>query len=245
MTDFPRNYNRAIATEEKMSKENCEFKFKQTLRNNLEEKEYIEKKPLKENKPINPKKLQEQESDIFIKKASGNPECAKKQLPHLRSNVLFNDDYVEQNPKINKGKTVKYQREKELKEIKNLYSDEPNFSDSRKQRLERKINDNFNKNPMKILDKIETSDLNKIMEEKNAKKKEVYEGFLGSQNTKKLVGGYCKENSRLSDKITNNDFNITEKAKEINKANVPENFNIKQFKVMPCGDDGKKGLTYL
>lgn len=69
------------------------------------------------------RKRKEQVSNVFIGESNPKPESHLKSK-YLDSKVMFNDSYVEKNPKINKGKLARYLYEKQIKDSTHVYSDE-------------------------------------------------------------------------------------------------------------------------
>ena len=140
---------KSFKTEEKLSKGNCESAFHNMLRGG--ESGHAETKMT--FVPLTVNKRREQVSHIFTgEDPSTIKETQKKHVKHLQSNVMFNDSYFEKNPKINPQKKARYNFENQYK--KNAkYSDELILSERRKKLLERKINDNYKNNPMKMIKK--------------------------------------------------------------------------------------------
>ena len=71
----------------------------------------------------------------------------KSAIKYTPSNVIFNDDYFEKNPKINPLKKKKYEMEKKWKDSKQPYSDELILTKSKKDILKRRIDEKYKTNP--------------------------------------------------------------------------------------------------
>ena len=156
---------------------------------------------------------------------------------------MFNDSYYEKNPKINPQKCAKYNFEEKYK--KNAkYSDELVLSDARKKLLERKINDNYKTNPLKILNKEENDKLNKEVALKNQKHTQAFNKTHGSAGCKRVLAGIKTEKNQVN-KITNNDFNITQKSAVLNKneENQVPYYGRRHFKFASSGTGN--GYVYL
>jgi hypothetical protein len=237
--------SKSFKTEEKLSKGNCESAFYNMLRGG--ENGHAETKMT--FVPLKVKKLQEQTSHIFTgEDPSTIKESQKKHVKQQKSNVMFNDSYFEKNPKINPQKCARYNFEEKYK--KNAkYSDELILSDRRKKLLERKINDNFKTNPIKILNKEENDKYNKEISLKNQRHTQAFKKMMGSEGCKRVLGGV--KSNRLNpeqnqvNKITNNDFNITQKSVTLNKDenNQVPYYGRRHFRFASCGTGN--GLVYF
>ena len=100
------------------------------------------------------------------------------------------------------------------------YSDELILSNRRRNLLQRKIKDNYTNNPMKILNKEEREQYNKEIELKNKRHAEAFGKMMNSKSCRRILGGIKRnkgEGQNQVNKITNNDFNITQKAVVLNK----------------------------
>ena len=155
---------------------------------------------------------------------------------------------LKKNPKINPNRFAKYKFEEKYK--KNAkYSDELYISERRKKLLEKKINDNLKNNPLKVLNKEENEKYNKEIALKNQKHTQIYTKLLGSEGCKRILGGIKSGKAKIKpnelSKITNNDFNITEKSLVINKNedNQIPYYGRRHFRFASCGNG--KGLLYL
>ncbi len=162
----------------------------------------------------------ENPEEIKISKKSG--------IRYTPSNVLFNDEYFEKNPKINPQKKKGYAINKLWQQ--NKYSNGQLInSKSCKFLSKKKIDDNYNKNPIKINTKEENQKMNQEIAAKSLRHAKAYDGFLGSKNCKRILGGINRPNveknakgkndtyNNNSDKVTKNNFNINQKAVMINK----------------------------
>ena len=234
----------SFKTEEKLSKVNCETAFHNMLRGGVNG--HPETKmifvPLKVNRH------RSQTSHIFTgEDPSKIKETQRKHIKHQKSNIMFNDAYFENNPKINPQKFARYNFEEKYK--KNAkYSDELHIGERRKKLLERKINDNYRCNPIKILNKEENEKYNKEIVLKNQKRGEVYKKVLGSEGCRRILGGIkpkaINDENNQYNKIINNNFNITQKSLSLNKnkSNDVLYYGKKHFRYASCGQG--KGLTF-
>ena len=150
----------------------------------------------------------------------------KSAIKYTPSNVLFNDDYFEKKPKINPLKKKKYEMEKKWKESKQPYSDELILSKSKKDLLKRRIDENYKTNPLKQNTKEENIKMNKEIALKCKRHTQAYNGFLGSKNCGRILGGIKSpklenrikyEEQKYNNKITDNNFNITKRAMILNR----------------------------
>ena len=88
--------------------------------------------------------------------------------------------------------------------------------------FQRKIKDSYQNNPMKIYSKEETRKFNEKEKEKLIEKGKAYNNVFGSDNCKRTLGGINRKSNINkekfnSDKINNNNFNITKNAMILNK----------------------------
>lgn len=185
-------------------------------------------------------------SHIFTGENPATIKVSKKSLiRYTPSNVIFNDDYFEKNPKINPIKKKKYEMEKKWKESKNPYSDELMLSKSKKDMLKRRIDENYNTNPIKINTKEENKKMNQELALRGKRHAVAYNGFLGSKKCHRILGGIVsptKENrykniDLQNDKITNNSYNINKSAMILNsnKDKVVPYYGKIRFRIVPCG----------
>ena len=207
----------SFKTKQTLSKGNCESAFYNMLRTGDPEHGHIETKMA--FVPIKVHKRREQISHIFTgEDPSTIKETQKKHGKHLTSNIIFNDSYVEKNPKINPRRKARYDFEEKYKNNQK-YSDELVLSDRRKQLLKRKINDNYTNNPIKILNQQEREQYNKELALKNQRHAQAFNKMMNSNSCKRVLGGIKRNkiNENQFNKITNNDFNITQKSEILNK----------------------------
>ena len=239
----------SFRTQITLSSGNCENAFYNMLRTGDPAQGHIETKiafvPIKVNK------RREQTSHIFTgEDPSTIKETQKKHLKHLTSNVIFNDSYVEKNPKINPRKKERYNFEDKYKKNQK-YSDELVMSERRKKLMQRKINDNYTNNPIKILNKEEREQYNKEIALKNQRHRQAFTKFMNSNSCKRILGGIKRDKFKMNDnqinKITNNDFNITKKAQCLNKNedNLIPYYGKRHFRFASCGTGNGNGLVYL
>ena len=170
----------------------------------------------------------------------------KSAIKYTPSNVMFNDDYFEKNPKINPLKKKKYEMEKKWKESKQPYSDELILTKSKKDILKRRIDENYKTNPIKINTKEENMKMNKELALRSQRHAQAYNGFLGSKKCRRLLGGITSprlenriklEEQKYNNKITDNNFKVNERAMTLNKnkENVVPYYGKINFRAVNCG----------
>ena len=170
----------------------------------------------------------------------------KSAIKYTPSNVMFNDNYFEKNPKINPLKKKKYEMEKKWKESKQPYSDELILTKSKKDILKRRIDENYKTNPMKQNTKEENIKMNQELALKSQRHTKAYNGFLGSKNCGRILGGIYSprlenkikfEEQKYNNKITDNNFNINKRAMVLNKNkdNEVPYYGKKNFRHVNCG----------
>ena len=236
-------------TKHNLNKAFCDKTFKNNLRNDDPSHIHNEIKMIDFNPKI--RKCKEQTSHIFSGEEPNKIKYSHRQNFYVPSNIIFNDDYVEKNPKINNEKKLRYIMEKKWKdESKKLYSDELIISKERQKRLDRKIKDNFIVNPIKVLTKEQSKKLNEEEKIKNNRRAEAYNHILNSERFQKTFKNFRKENNNnnnylINNKITNDDFNITQKANLLNKNENNERpyFGRKHFRHASCGSGS--AFTYM
>ena len=242
---------KSLKTTEKLSKGICENIFFNNLRNDGSNSGHAEVKmtfvPIK----VNQRKVPT--SHIFTGEDPSQIKVTRKSaIKYTPSNVLFNDDYFEKNPKINPLKKKKYEMEKKWKENK-PYSDELILSKSKKDILKRRIDENYKTNPLKQNTKEENIKMNQELALKSQRHTDAYNGFLGSRNCKRVLGGITSpkldnkikfENDKCNNKITDNNFNINQRAMDLNKNqnNEVPYYGKRNFKFFGCGKG--PGFTY-
>ena len=229
----------SFRTQQTLSQGNCESTFYNMLRTGDPEHGHVETKMT--FVPIKVNKRREQVSHIFTgEDPSTIKESQKKHGKHLVSNVIFNDSYVEKNPKINPRRKARYNFEEKYKNNQK-YSDELVLSDRRKQLLQRKIKDNYTNNPIKILNQTETEQYNRELALKNKGHSLAFNKMMNSSSCKRILGGIKRDKIRNNDnpvnKITNNDFNITKKSQILNKNedNQIPYYGRRHFRFASCG----------
>jgi hypothetical protein len=169
----------------------------------------------------------------------------KKGVRYTPSNIIFNDDYFEKNPKINPLKKKGHMINKLWQENKHMNGQMIN-SKSCKTLFKRRIDENYNTNPLKINTKEENQKMNQEIATKQLRHAKAYKGFLGSQNCKRILGGINNpilenkkkgENDLYNNKITKNNFNINQKAVMINKNkdNFVPYYGKRQFRAVSFG----------
>lgn len=222
---FSSSTKRPLKTQETLSNGICQTAFFNILRSEDPNSGHIETKmtfvPIKVNQrkvPISHIFTGEDPSTIKVTRKSA--------IKYTPSNVMFNDDYFEKNPKINPLKKKKYEMEKKWKESKQPYSDELNLSKSRRDRLKRRIDENYRTNPIKINTKEENMKMNQEIALRSQRHAEAYNGYLGSKNCGRILGGIKSpklenrikfEEQKYNNKIIDNNFKINNRAFMLNK----------------------------
>ena len=147
-------------------------------------------------------------------------ESQRKHIKPKDNNIIFNDNYIEKNPNIQEWRKKRYEFEEKYKKEATYFDDlkKPKNTIA----FQRKIKDSYKKNPMKIYTKEETKKYNEKEREKLVEKEKAYNNVFGSDNCKRMLGGinrksYIKDEKYKSDKINNNNFNITKNAMILNQ----------------------------
>ena len=201
--------------------------------------------------PIKVNKRKVLKSHIFTGEDPSTIKVTKKsKIRYNPSNVLFNDNYFEKNPKINPLRKKRYEMEKNWKKSKHLYSDELISSKSKKHFWKKGIEENDNTNPLKINTKEENIKMNEELALKYKNRAIAYNGYLGSKNCGRILGGIFSpklmrryKTQKDFNKITNNNSNINERAMMLNwnKDKEVPYYGKKSFRFVPCAG---KGMTY-
>ena len=235
-------------TKHNLNKAFCDKTFKNNLRNDDPTHIHNEIRMIDFNPKI--RKCKEQTSHIFSGEEPNKIKYSHRQNFYVPSNIIFNDDYVEKNPKINNEKKLRYIMEKKWKdESKKLYSDELIISKERQKRLDRKIKDNFIVNPIKVLTNEQSKKLNEEEKLKNNRHAIAYNHILNSERFQRTLKGIQRANfndkNYNNNKVTNDDFNITQKANLLNKNQNNERpyFGRKHFRHASCGSGS--AFTYM
>ena len=204
--------------------------------------------------PIRVNQRKVPESHIFTGEDPSKIKVSRKSaIKYTPSNIIFNDDYFEKNPKINPLKKKKYEMEKHWKESKQPYSDELILSKSKKEILKRRINENYRTNPIKINTMEENVKMNQEIANRSQRHTKAYNGYLGSKNCGRILGGIKSpklenkmkamyEKGTLNNKITDNNFKINERAVALNKNedNQVPYYGIRNYRAVNYG----KGYTF-
>ena len=237
---------RSLKTEQTLTKGICENAFFNNLRCGDKNTGHAETKmtfvPIK----VNQRKVLI--SHVFTGEDPATIKVTRKScIKYTPSNVLFDDDYFEKNPKINPLKKKKYEMEKKWKDSKKPYSDELILSKSKRDLLQRRINENYKTNPLKMNTKEENMKMNQEIALKSRRHAQAYNGYLGSKNCGRVLGGiksprlmqeiYKIENEKCNNKITDNNFNINKRAMMLNKneENDVPYYGKKSFRFVTCG----------
>ena len=160
-------------------------------------------------------------SNIFSGEDPNNiKESHRRHIKQKESNIMFNDNYCEKNPNIKEWRKKRYVIEEKMKKEATYFDDIKKPKETIA--FKRKLNDNYNNNPLKIYNKEEIKKYNENEREKFMKKEKVYNNVFGSENCKRALGGInSKSNIRNekfnSYKINNNNFNINKNAMILNR----------------------------
>ena len=109
--------------------------------------------------------------------------------------------------------------------------------------MERKIEENFKRNPMEILSHEDNKNLNEIQRKKVSKRTEAIKDYMGSDGVKKTFKNFKKDpymDGEGVHKITNDDFDMVKRVKEIHKEEP--NYGKRHFRVASCGNGA---FTYM
>lgn len=258
----------AVPTEKNLSRANCDTNFYGSLRSSDPSKSHPETKLV--FVPENPSsyKRKEQTSQIFSNEPQPEISRPQKTCHYIPSKVMFNDNYVENNPKISENRKLRYKIE-ERKKKEGKCTDEFRPKNTKNIASNKKINDYYLSNPFKVFDKDETKKYNAEEKEKKTKHLKAFNAVFGSEGVKRTLGGNhnysrtnyntisCKtegnyrsninNNGRMeSNKVTNNDFNINKNAVILNRKGKDEPvpyFGRRHFGAAPCG--AGNAMTYL
>ncbi len=193
-------------------------------------------------------KRRDQVSHIFTgEDPSSIKESQKKHIKPQTSNIIFNDSYNEK-PQVKEYRKARYEFEQRIKSNSEYSDDMKKGKDTIA--FKRKIQDSYLNNPMKIYNKEEHKKYNEGEKEKFAHRAKAFNNVFGSDKCKRTLGGISKKENvksekQNSDKVTNNNFNITKNAMILNKnenQQVPY-YGRKQFAA--CSSVNGKGMTYL
>ena len=236
---------KSIKTEQTLSNGICQNAFFNILRSADLNSGHAETKmtfvPIKVNQRKDPV------SHIFTGEDPSTIKVTRKSaIKYIPSNVMFNDNYFEKNPKINPLKKKKYEMEKKWKDSKQPYSDELILTKSKKDILKRRIDENYKTNPLKQNTKEENIKLNQELALKSQRHAQAYNGFLGSKQCGRILGGIKSprlenrikfEEQKYNNKITDNNFNITKRSMALNKNkdNQVPYYGKKNFRHVNCG----------
>jgi hypothetical protein len=151
-------------------------------------------------------------------------EYHQSQRKHMKnsscSHIMFNDNYVEPNPNIKEWRKTRYIVEEKFKNHATYFDDLKKPKNTLA--FKRKIRDNIGNNPMKPFNNEEIKKYYDKERQKLENKEKIFNKVFGSDNLKRTLGGmnkkYNMDKERFnSDKINNNNFNITKNAMILNK----------------------------
>lgn len=230
----------AYRTQEKLSFANCQNSFQNMLRTGDSSSGHVETKIC--NVPIKVNRRRDQVSHIFTGEDPATIRPSGRALgKYTPSSVMFNDYYIETNPRIVPERKLRYEIEKKAKDNAK-YSDDFVISKKRKDLMQRKIDDNFLHNPLKVYNKAEMDKYNKEQYEQTQKHAKAFYKTFGSDNCKKTLGGSNNNKIKFEahendNKITNNNFDITKRAMDLNKNeyNKVPYYARKHFRHASCG----------
>jgi len=187
--------------EHMITESNAHSTFHNGLRTNEKNNIYADTKILYPYKDINKlPKSKKNISNFFEGKSKEIKNQAKKHF-EVKDNLMFNDNYVENNKSFRMQKRRTFASFNQLQQSNN-YLDEPR-SQRKSNAFQRKIKDNYYVNPMEILNKEQTKEMNNSFINKIKNKSKAVGDYMGSNNLRKTFGSYNNRNEPL-DKITNN-----------------------------------------
>lgn len=210
-------------TQQKLSSANCQNSFQNILRSGDPATGHVETKLCPYSIKVNRKHPNNinQVSHIFTGEdpATARP-SGRAHAKYAPSNIMFNDDYFETNPKIKQVRKLRYEMERRHHEFEN--NQQLRASSAKKRPINKeKYFQNYLHNPMKVYSKNELDLYNKEIKEKNEKRAEAFYKTYGSDGARRTLGGVRRGfegcEARGNNKITSNDFDINKKAIEINK----------------------------
>ena len=111
----------------------------------------------------------------------------------------------------------------------------------------KKLNDNYKVNPMQILDKETTKEMNNNNRKKMALRTKAFNDYMGSKRTEHLFKSY-QQTPVFVDKITNNPSNILKKSIMENRKNQPIRsiYKFKHYIIrQPQGDKKHELVQYI
>lgn len=162
--------------------------------------------PTKDFSQLPPKKGID--SHIFDKGPAERIVPGKKIRP-IKDSVIFNDDYVETNPSIKYQKrratnSDVIQTEPSFNKKNTKFSDELTVDLARNKNLSRRIRENYGSNPIQILDKEQTSQMNHQNMMKNRRHTEAVSNYLDSSKIKKTFRDIKNESGYKNEGKINN-----------------------------------------
>lgn len=154
--------------------------------------------PTKDFSQLPPKKGIE--SHIFDTNGPAERIVPGKKIRPIKDSIVFNDDYVETNPhiKYQKRRTTNseiIQTEPSFNKKSTKFSDELNVDLARNKNLSRRIRENYGSNPIQILDKEQTNQMNHQNMMKNRRHTEAVSNYLDSSKIKKTFRDIKKTDS--------------------------------------------------
>lgn len=250
--NFPNKF-RTIQTEKTLTQSNVNSSFQNMLRTGDPVHGHVETKMkfcpikvnrLKQNRPENISHIFTGEDPKTIK-----PQNRRHYIynNNIRSKILFNDYYLEKNPKFTQKKIVGHIIEQKIKQnTKNPYTDEFHITPRRKELLQKKL---VSHNFIREYTKKENEMYNKELMDKNKNRMMNYKKAYDSIGCKRVLGVNRSqknmfEEKMMKNKITDNDFNINRSSIIINRNDRSEipYYAKRQYRYASCGRG--KGLVY-
>ena len=200
--------------EQAITESNAHSTFHNALRSNEKNHVYAETKMLYPTKEINKlPKSQKNISPFF----EGNGEEMKNQAKkhfETKDNVMFNDSYIEKNKTFRMQKRRNEASYTQLQQSSNYYDEIGGYKKG--DAFKKKIQDNYFVNPMEILNKEQTKEMNNSFINKIKNKSKAVGDYMSSYNLKKTFGSFNNRNDPV-DKITNNNNSTLRNAINENK----------------------------
>ena len=148
------------------------------------------------------------------------------------------------------SKTIDYNNNERFESAgikgENMFWHSRNIPSAKQKRMQVLITNLYKRNPMKIMNDEETQKFNEELKEKAGKRFGAYKRVYSSENLKKSLeastrnaDSTIKEGKTMNDKITNNNFYITQRASRINRVSRNKenpNYEKRHYQVMSCGN---------
>ena len=201
-------------TQHAITESNAHSTFHNALRSNDKNHVYAETKMLYPTKEINKlPKSQKNISTFFEGKAEEMKNQAKKHF-ETKDNVMFNDSYIEKNKTFRMQKRRNEASYTQLQQSSNYYDEIGGYKKG--DAFKKKIHDNYFVNPIEILNKEQTDQLNNSFTNRVKNKSKAVNDYMSSNNLRKTFGSFYNRNDPV-DKITNNNNSTLTNAIQENK----------------------------